>query len=212
SSAIRGFLLSFSALRRPPAPMSSATDLFAVENPATPLAERMRPKTIDEVIGQRHLLDAGKPLAVAFAAKKPHSMILWGPPGVGKTTLARLMADAFNADFIALSAVLSGVKDIRDSIARAEATLAQSGRHTILFVDEVHRFNKAQQDAFLPYVEQGLVTFIGATTENPSFEVNSPLLSRATVYVLEALDADELAQLLERALAVAMPEASLAAT
>jgi putative ATPase len=122
------------------------------------------------------------------------------------------MADAFNADFIALSAVLSGVKDIRDSIARAEATLAQSGRHTILFVDEVHRFNKAQQDAFLPYVEQGLVTFIGATTENPSFEVNSALLSRATVYVLEALDADELAQLLVRALAVAMPEATLAAT
>src|SRR5438105_5407721 len=194
------------------APMSSATDLFPVANPATPLAERLRPKTIADVVGQRHLLDPGKPLAVAFASRKPHSMILWGPPGVGKTTLARLMADAFNADFIALSAVLSGVKDIRDSIARAEATLAQSGRHTILFVDEVHRFNKAQQDAFLPYVEQGLVTFIGATTENPSFEVNSALLSRATVYVLEALDADELAQLLERALAVAMPESTLAAT
>ena len=188
------------------------TDLFTVANPAAPLAERLRPRTVGEVIGQRHLLAPGKPLAVAFATGKPHSMILWGPPGVGKTTLARLMADAFNADFIALSAVLSGVKDIRDSIARAEATLAQSGRHTILFVDEVHRFNKAQQDAFLPYVEQGLVTFIGATTENPSFEVNSALLSRATVYVLEALDADELAQLLERALAVAMPEATLAAT
>ncbi len=187
-------------------------DLFTVANPAAPLAERLRPRTVGEVIGQRHLLAPGKPLAVAFATGKPHSMILWGPPGVGKTTLARLMADAFNADFIALSAVLSGVKDIRDSIARAEATLAQSGRHTILFVDEVHRFNKAQQDAFLPYVEQGLVTFIGATTENPSFEVNSALLSRATVYVLEALDADELAQLLERALAVAMPEATLAAT
>ena len=187
-------------------------DLFAIANPAAPLAERLRPKTVAEVIGQRHLLAPGKPLAVAFATGKPHSMILWGPPGVGKTTLARLMADAFNADFIALSAVLSGVKDIRDSIARAEATLAQSGRHTILFVDEVHRFNKAQQDAFLPYVEQGLVTFIGATTENPSFEVNSALLSRATVYVLEALDADELAQLLERAVAVAMPEATLAAT
>ena len=186
-------------------------DLFTVANPAAPLAERLRPRTVGEVIGQRHLLAPGKPLAVAFATGKPHSMILWGPPGVGKTTLARLMADAFNADFIALSAVLSGVKDIRDSIARAEATLAQSGRHTILFVDEVHRFNKAQQDAFLPYVEQGLVTFIGATTENPSFEVNSALLSRATVYVLEALDADELAQLLERALAVAMPEATLAA-
>ena len=187
-------------------------DLFAIANPAAPLADRLRPKTVAEVIGQRHLLAPGKPLAVAFATGKPHSMILWGPPGVGKTTLARLMADAFNADFIALSAVLSGVKDIRDSIARAEATLAQSGRHTILFVDEVHRFNKAQQDAFLPYVEQGLVTFIGATTENPSFEVNSALLSRATVYVLEALDADELAQLLVRALAAAMPEATLAAT
>jgi len=187
-------------------------DLFAIANPAAPLAERLRPKTVAEVIGQRHLLAPGKPLAVAFATGKPHSMILWGPPGVGKTTLARLMADAFNADFIALSAVLSGVKDIRDSIARAEATLAQSGRHTILFVDEVHRFNKAQQDAFLPYVEQGLVTFIGATTENPSFEVNSALLSRATVYVLEALGADELAQLLVRALAAAMPEATLAAT
>jgi putative ATPase len=187
-------------------------DLFTIANPAAPLAERLRPRTVGEVIGQRHLLAPGKPLAVAFSTGKPHSMILWGPPGVGKTTLARLMADAFNADFIALSAVLSGVKDIRDSIARAEATLAQSGRHTILFVDEVHRFNKAQQDAFLPYVEQGLVTFIGATTENPSFEVNSALLSRATVYVLEALDADELAQLLERALAVAMPEATLAAT
>ncbi|TMG90826.1 MAG: replication-associated recombination protein A [Betaproteobacteria bacterium] len=187
-------------------------DLFTVANPAAPLAERLRPRTVGEVIGQRHLLAPGKPLAVAFATGKPHSMILWGPPGVGKTTLARLMADAFNADFIALSAVLSGVKDIRDSIARAEATLAQSGRHTILFVDEVHRFNKAQQDAFLPYVEQGLVTFIAATTENPSFEVNSALLSRATVYVLEALDADELAQLLERALAVAMPESTLAAT
>ena len=186
-------------------------DLFAIANPAAPLADRLRPKTVADVIGQRHLLAPGKPLAVAFATGKPHSMILWGPPGVGKTTLARLMADAFNADFIALSAVLSGVKDIRDSIARAEATLAQSGRHTILFVDEVHRFNKAQQDAFLPYVEKGLVTFIGATTENPSFEVNSALLSRATVYVLEALDADELAQLLVRALAAAMPEATLAA-
>jgi putative ATPase len=189
-----------------------AADLFAVANPAAPLAERLRPRTVAEVIGQRHLLAPGKPLAVAFATGKPHSMILWGPPGVGKTTLARLMADAFSADFIALPAVLSGVKDIRDSIARAEATLAQSGRHTILFVDEVHRFNKAQQDAFLPYVEQGLVTFIGATTENPSFEVNSALLSRATVYVLEALDADELTQLLVRAVAAAMPEATLTAT
>jgi putative ATPase len=149
---------------------------------------------------------------VAFASGKPHSMILWGPPGVGKTTLARLMADAFNAEFIALSAVLSGVKDIRDAIARAEATLAQSGRHTILFVDEVHRFNNAQQDAFLPFVEKGLVTFIGATTENPSFEVNRALLSRATVYVLEALSADDLSALLDRALAAAMPAVAIGAS
>ena len=182
------------------------TDLFTPANPAAPLAERLRPKAIAEVIGQRHLLAPGKPLAVAFAAGKPHSMILWGPPGVGKTTIARLMADAFNAEFIALSAVLSGVKDIRDAVARAEAILAQSGRHTILFVDEVHRFNKGQQDAFLPFVEQGLVTFIGATTENPSFEVNSALLSRAAVYVLEPLSAEELGQLLDRALAVAAPD------
>jgi putative ATPase len=189
--------------------MSSATDLFAVANPATPLAERLRPRTLDQVIGQRHLLGPGKPLAVAFAAGKPHSMILWGPPGSGKTTLARLMADAFHADFIAISAVLAGVKDIRDAVAHAEAALAQSGRHTILFVDEVHRFNKAQQDAFLPFVERGLITFIGATTENPSFEVNSALLSRAAVYVLEPLRPDELATLLDRAIAAAMPGVTL---
>jgi putative ATPase len=192
--------------------MSSATDLFAVANPATPLAERLRPKTLAEFIGQRHLLGPGKPLAVAFASGKPHSMILWGPPGTGKTSLARLMADAFNADFLAISAVLAGVKDIRDAVAHAEAVLAQSNRHTILFVDEVHRFNKAQQDAFLPYVERGLLTFIGATTENPSFEVNSALLSRAAVYVLEALKPEELGALLDRALAAALPDGALAPT
>jgi putative ATPase len=188
-------------------------DLFSAANAAhagVPLAERLRPRTIDDVVGQRHLLAPGKPLAVAFASGKLHSMILWGPPGVGKTTLARLMADAFNAEFIALSAVLSGVKDIRDAVARAEATLAQSGRPTILFVDEVHRFNKAQQDAFLPYVERGTVTFIGATTENPSFEVIGALLSRAAVYVLEPLSAEELGVLLDRALQVASPGLMLA--
>ncbi len=183
------------------------TDLFSSPlQSGVPLAERLRPRTLAEVIGQRHLLGPGKPLAVAFHSGKLHSMILWGPPGVGKTTLARLMADAFNAEFIAISAVLAGVKDIRDAVARAEAIRAQSGRPTILFVDEVHRFNKAQQDAFLPFVEQGLLTFIGATTENPSFEVNSALLSRAAVYVLEPLSADELRELFERALAAAMPE------
>ena len=187
-------------------------DLFTASQPAhagVPLAERMRPHTIAEVVGQKHLLAPGKPLAVAFASGKLHSMILWGPPGVGKTTLARLMADAFNAEFIALSAVLSGVKDIREAVARAEATLAQSGRATILFVDEVHRFNKAQQDAFLPYVERGTVTFIGATTENPSFEVIGALLSRAAVYVLEPLSADDLGTLLDRALTTAAPELAI---
>jgi putative ATPase len=163
-----------------------------------PLAEKLRPKTLDEVVGQRHLLGPGKPLRVAFESGKPHSMILWGPPGSGKTTLARLMAQAFDAEFIALSAVLSGVKDIRDAVQAAEQTLAASGRRTILFVDEVHRFNKAQQDAFLPYVEKGLFTFVGATTENPSFEVNSALLSRATVYVLEGLSDADLSTLLSR--------------
>jgi putative ATPase len=180
-------------------------DLFPVAPASVPLAERLRPRTIHDVVGQRHLLDPGKPLAVAFKAGKPHSMILWGPPGVGKTTLARLMADAFNAEFIAISAVLAGVKDIRDAVARAEAVRAQSGRATILFVDEVHRFNKAQQDAFLPYVENGLLTFIGATTENPSFEVIGALLSRAAVYVLTPLTDEELGVLFERAAGVAMP-------
>ena len=168
--------------------------------PAPPLAELLRPKQLDEVIGQSHLLGPGKPLRVAFAAKKIHSMILWGPPGVGKTTLARLMAQSFDADFIPLSAVLSGVKDIREAIEQAKLDREQFGRATILFVDEVHRFNKSQQDAFLPHVESGLITFIGATTENPSFEVNGALLSRAAVYVLHSLSADELGTLLRRAL------------
>ncbi|MEP6702668.1 MAG: replication-associated recombination protein A [Betaproteobacteria bacterium] len=174
-------------------------DLFTTANPAAPLAEQLRPQHLDEVIGQQHLLGPAKPLRVAFTSGKPHSMIFWGPPGVGKTTLARLMSNAFNANFIALSAVLAGVKDIRDAVAQAEQTLRQSGRHTILFVDEVHRFNKSQQDAFLPFVEQGLVTFIGATTENPSFEVNGALLSRAAVYVLNPLSEDELRELFTRA-------------
>ncbi|MSQ71641.1 MAG: replication-associated recombination protein A [Betaproteobacteria bacterium] len=173
--------------------------LFDPVSPVAPLAEALRPKTLAEVVGQSHLLGAGKPLRLAFDSGKPHSMILWGPPGVGKTTLARLMASAFEAEYIAISAVLSGVKDIKEAVQRAQAVLAAHGRRTILFVDEVHRFNKAQQDAFLPYVEQGLLTFIGATTENPSFEVNGALLSRAAVYVLQPLSEEELGQLFDRA-------------
>ena len=180
------------------------SDLFAHEQkiPAqhqnAPLAEQLRPQTLVEVIGQKHLLQAGQPLAVAFAQRRMHSMIFWGPPGVGKTTLARLVAHSFDAQFVALSAVLSGVKEIREVVEQAHIWQNQ-GRQTILFVDEVHRFNKSQQDAFLPHVESGLLTFIGATTENPSFEVNNALLSRATVYVLEPLTANELGDLINRA-------------
>jgi putative ATPase len=183
-----------------PAPRRAKTAAGAAA-PEAPLAERLRPRTLDEVIGQRDLLGPGKPLRVAFESGRPHSMILWGPPGVGKTTLARLMADAFDAHFVQISAVLGGVKDIREAVEQSRVAQAQ-GRRSIVFVDEVHRFNKAQQDAFLPHVESGLFTFIGATTENPSFEVNSALLSRATVHVLQPLDEEDLRTLLGKAAAL----------
>ncbi|MFR1671135.1 MAG: replication-associated recombination protein A, partial [Parasutterella excrementihominis] len=179
---------------------AKATRKAAPKDQASPLAERLRPKTIDEVVGQKHLLGPGKPLRSAFENAHPHSMILWGPPGVGKTTLARLMADAFGLPFISISAVLGGVKDIRDAVEKATANREKTGRSTVVFVDEVHRFSKSQQDAFLPHVESGLFTFIGATTENPSFEVISALLSRSTVYVLESLKEEDLKELLHRAL------------
>jgi putative ATPase len=176
-----------------------------------PLAERMRPRHLDDVVGQRHLLAPGRPLRVAFEGGRLPSMILWGPAGVGKTTLARLLAGATGARFIALSAVLAGVKDIREAVEQAEVQ-RRAGRATVVFVDEVHRFNKAQQDAFLPHVESGLFSFIGATTENPSFEVNSALLSRATVHVLKPLEDADLGLLIDRAQAVlAAPSMTAAA-
>lgn len=175
------------------------TDLFTTE-PRPPLAERIRPRTIDEVVGQRHLLGQGKPLRLAFEAKKLHSFILWGPPGVGKTTLGRLAASATNSNFIAISAVLAGVKDIRQAIVDAQAVLDRGGKATVLFVDEIHRFNKAQQDALLPHVESGLLTLVGGTTEHPGMEVNNALLSRAQVYTLLPLSGEELQQLYERAM------------
>ena len=184
---------------------SPSRERHTINSRMQPLAERLRPKTLDEVVGQQHLLGPGKPLRVAFEEGRPHSMILWGPPGVGKTTLARLMAKAFNLPFIAISAVLSGVKEIREAVDQAQHHMDQTGEPTLVFVDEVHRFSKSQQDAFLPHVESGLFVFIGATTENPSFEVNSALLSRSATYVLESLKKEDFEKLMPRAVLAEAP-------
>ncbi len=182
--------------------MSTPTDLFAdAEAAERPLADRMRPRNLDDYVGQSHLLGEGKPLRQAIESGRAHSMVFWGPPGTGKTTLARMVAAESGLNYIALSAVMAGVKDVRDAVASAKEQRSFNGRGTVLFLDEVHRFNKSQQDAFLPYVEDGTLVFIGATTENPSFELNNALLSRARVYVLKALTADELLAVMKTALA-----------
>lgn len=183
------------------------TDLFASEkNPYQPLAAKVRPRVLDEFYGQEHIAGEGSTLRMALEAGQPHSMILWGPPGVGKTTLARMVSECADTEFITLSAVTSGIKDVRDAIDRARQVASMSGRKTVLFVDEVHRFNKAQQDGFLPHIEDGTIIFIGATTENPGFELNSALLSRCKLYVLKSLSLYALKQIIVRAQAQSYPQ------